>query len=223
MKRILFVFFTICTSVLFASCDDKDDNSGDFLRGTSANFITDYVLPQRVEVSTLGYGENNEVLSLLEFGGDTLRNISKAPDYLNLARQYGDTAYNDNVAMNGNYALSQRIDSVRIVSDVDYDASHKSGVDLSGVCSIKFESYGNFVLSKYNDGNYSGYLHEENVHEKINNLTDWQRSLVRPYFIRIIYDSLPTLSQVHNMTFTFYFEGGTVLSATQQMDFGKVK
>ena len=210
---------TFLIVLLSASPCNNDDSENHMLIDSAdvyaKNFITKYVVPNEVEV-----GIDNSIC-YFRFNGKEISQGMKAYD--TLSKTYNDTAYNSTRPIEGISALSTNLDSLTIYSDSDFNEAYKAGENLNKLVTVEIKSFGPYVLSNYSS-EYHYLIHNNTVKKKYLDLTKEDRTLMAPGQTSIIYfTTLPTLSQVHNMTFTFYFANGTVLSATQQMDFSKIK
>ena len=214
----------MCSYISSCSDDEEDAiNSTWLTSGPSKNFITGYCLVDSISVDPVNIApEHNSVCTSVRFYGESISQSDDSERFSALANFYSDTSYNRRVAISGNMAVAWRIDSISVNSDMDYDSRHMAGTELNDVFQISLVTYGNFILGNYKDKE-SDYSHIEEVEKPYSKITPEDFTLLKKFPVRFYFTTLPTLSQVHNMTFTFYFEGGTVLSATQQMDFGKVK
>lgn len=136
-----------------------------------------------------------------------------------IVTHYADTTYNREIYIGGHKALATSIDSVSIISDADYDVSHKAGTDLSDLVVFDGVIFGGYVISHYSDAEYKNYYDgpDFKVKKPLSEFRPedfhlWSKS---PFLLDF---PKPTLAQVHHVTFTFV-TGGKRFEATAELDF----
>ena len=131
---------------------------------------------------------------------------------------YGDTAYNQMVPMGEYWALAYPVDSIIVVSNVDYDQNHPAGEKLSDIVTVESYSYGKYVLC--------GYQNPQNfeLKKKVCDMTQLDRTLmgVRGQWIDNPHIGGFYIPQTPNprdcqLTVTYFFSNGLNLSASAQV------
>ena len=160
MKKILF----LATSVLVLwGCGDNSNtiNTDDNTRQDEevldtglwwdGHFITDYLVPSKVEVADKGNGELYLKVSGDEY--ETTTDNKDTPNYKKareFAELYGDVDCKIAVSYGQNKALAYPIDKITIYCEKDFDAKHPAGESMDDVVKLEFKSYYEFIKNGYN-------------------------------------------------------------------------
>lgn len=229
MKRTLF-YTTLLFAAFLTSCEIEDGSDSSYY---SKNYIDEYVIPDTLIAADLKkdkvYGES-VYCQLIRIEGihalgpnSGLTTITKEEEekrhhmFDSIASFYGDTCFNDYISMDGTRVFSQYIDSMIVTSDMDFDASHPAGSNLADLLKVLVYSLGDYIMNGYNvtpPHSLSAPLYQKWIEmeetDKMLWCADGCFSLCFPK---------PTLSRVHNMTYTFMMKDGPTLSATKQIVF----
>lgn len=231
--RLVMVFMVCLSPFLIAGCESTDEiNDGGEWGYESKNLVTGYVFPEEMSVS-IGVLDSSRIVFEVrtqglvvgrhlkgawgEFRDLTEEDVAeRARLFDSMSVVFGDTAYNQLVSMRENWALAYPIDSIAIVSDVDYDVNHPAGSNLFDLVIIETYSYGEKVINK----NPSRYFILE---KKVSELTPEDRTLMTSKFGDMLYNTgrytIPQTShpQICQLTVTYFFSNGLNLSASVQM------
>ena len=231
-----FLVILVGTINLFmSSCEEEEPIGLDSWGRMSKNLVTGYVFPDGMEIcceydsscvmfypKTKGLVVGHELGAMHEFGDlseDELFRRSRMFDSMSVV--YKDTAYNGRVPIgNGGYwALAYPIDSILIVSNIDYDMNHPSGVNLADVVNIQGNSFGDCVLSGYQNEKIGfGHADKKRVSDLTqSNLTLFGANSHGPYIAGKYILPQTANPQDCQLTVTYFFSNGLKLSASAQV------
>ena len=133
-----------------------------------------------------------------------------------LAKKYGDIVYNRKTSIGREGAISVAIDSISVVSDVDIDASHPKGTELSDIVKLNTRSHYLFIKSGYKETN-------DLYTDKDKFMSEYTKEDLTLLFNRhgliFHFDNTMALKGAQNLAITIYFENGKILSTTQAINF----
>ena len=225
----------VCLSpILIVGCESTDEIiDGKDWGYESKNLVTGYVFPEEMSVSigvldssrisfgvrTKGFVVGRHLKGVWgEFRDLTDEDVvERARLFDSMSVVYGDTAYNHLVSMSENWALAYPIDSIAIVSDVDYDVNHPAGSNLFDLVNIETYSYGENVINKNPSRNFV-------LEKKVSELTPVNRTLMTSKFGDMLYNTgryaIPQTShpQACQLTVTYFFSNGLKLSASAHVE-----
>ncbi|MBQ8544431.1 MAG: hypothetical protein IJ434_04625 [Alistipes sp.] len=158
MRRLLFLAF-----VAFTLCGCGDSNSidpnGDTLHDEDVldtgmlwdgHFVTEYLVPSKVEVADKGNGELYLKVSGDEY--ETCTDNKDTPNYKKareFAELYGDVDCKIAVCPGLHNAIAYPIDKITIYCEKDFDAKHPAGEPMDDVVKLEFESYYEFIKNGF--------------------------------------------------------------------------
>ena len=141
---------------------------------------------------------------------------SDKEQYEVLAKEYEDVGYNNKAPIGREGAISVAIDSISVVSDVDIDASHPKGTELSDIVKLNTRSYYLFVKSGYKDTT-DQYTYKDKF------ISEYTKEdftlLLNRHGLGFHFDNTKVVKGTHNLTISIYFENGKKLSTTQTVKF----
>ena len=204
-----------------ASCDKNEDDGNNNNSGVAneyaESYIPYYVEPDSLVLNGMWYDSVPGVGIRVE--GKTIyqNHNSDKIQYEALAKKYGDVGFNRKAAIGRDGAISVAIDSISVISDVDVDASHPKGAELSDIVKLYSKNYYTYIKSGYkdeiaeSDGEHYKFISEYTKEDF--SLMYCQRGL------EFHFDSTVVVSETYNLTITIYFENGKKLSTTQAINF----
>ena len=231
-----FLVILVGTINLFmSSCEEEEPIGLDSWGRMSKHLVTGYVFPEKMDIyceydssCVMFYPKPNGLVVGHELGTmhefedlseDELSRRSRMFD--SMAVVYKDTSYNGIVPIgNGGYwALAYPIDSILIVSDIDYDLNHPAGVNLADVVNIQGDSFGDCVLSGYQNTKIGiGYADKRSVSDLTQaNLTLFGANSHGPYTAGRFTIPQTSHPQDCQLTVTYLFSNGLKLSASAQV------
>lgn len=176
MKRINFMSLVVIA--LFASsCGDGGSNNSENgknsgtdenecligIGGFQTSFVEAYIDADRIWLSTpvLLTAEHSTHIGISMSGtrgfwyGST--DEYEQAEYKRLAEYFGDTCYNDKVAVLARVVVSDEVHDIDIVSSEDFNG-HPAGTSLSDITEITYSTVWPFISSGYEDwGNGIGF------------------------------------------------------------------
>ena len=212
MKRIVLIILTFFSVFLF-SCDEEEICCKTEPSWISNHLISSYIIPDSMEIFIQEEGENVffeiSVLGENVYSGECpFFNDIPHPLFDSISRLYNDTQWygkSDYLSK----TIAYRIESISIVSDVDFDLKYLAGYNLIDKAVVCAYSWGDFVLNGYP----IGQEHLIYISKPFANYTKAERSLWDHGGCRIKFP-YPEQAGTYNFTITVTFEGGKTLTQT---------
>lgn len=230
MKRLIFI---LMISVILPGCEKR---AGDEIYRRS--FAMVFYETGSMELMTNPDNKTilNFIISLNNSIGSYKDTGSRKTVYDALCQKHGDMTYNrEEFVPFGREPsfLAYNPISVDIVSDANFDEEHLAGTSLADLIIFSSFSSKPFINSGYVEHDWGEneiwYSHMAGkqpyypVHKKVSDLTIEDLTLLYGFGSTIngalYFQSLPTLSKVHNITVTFTDERGETFSDTIEMNF----
>ena len=205
----------------FASSCDKNEDEGNNNSGVATEYaescIPYYVVPDTLVLKEGKYLDSEPVVTICVEGKCIYQNHdSDKAQYEALAKKYGDIGYNRKTSIGREGAISVAIDSISVVSDVDIDASHPKGTELSDIVKLNTRSHYLFIKSGYKDTN-------DQYTDKDKFISEYTKEdftlLLNRHGLGFHFDNTKVVKGTHNLTISIYFENGKKLSTTQTVKF----
>ena len=199
------------------SCDENEDGNSGVATEYAESCIPFYVVPDTLVLKEGKYLDSEPVVTICVEGESIYQNHdSDKARYEVLAKKYGDIGYNRNASIGRQGAISVAIDSISVVSDVDIDASHPKGSELSDIVKLNTRSYYLFIKSGYKETN-------DQYTDKDKFISEYTKEdftlLFNRHGLMFHFDSTMAVKGNPNLTITIYFEDGKKLSTTQKLKF----
>ena len=241
LREIPFSHILICVlSFTLFSCEKEETSHGNSVyMHKSPNLINGYVFPDTMEIRYDGVDTlSNAKFRLYNKGFIASRVLAdyESWKYANIQERlidrkdydrsielfdslsivYHDTNYNDRTPLGYNWALAYSVDSISIVSDADYDDSHKAGNNLADITNIVTGSYYNCIANGYKSKDiYIG--------KKVSELSETDRILMQTrnggLYNLMAEFSIPQSKRPkeQHITVTYHFSNKKNLSATAKV------
>ncbi len=144
-----------------------------------------------------------------------------------LSRVHNDMSYNKErwyiqVVGWGN-CFYYDIASIDVVSEEDFDNNHPKGSSLKDVIRFHFLSLKKFIDAGYPEGNNHNIDIETSYEKKLSEIGTSEMAVLESWFSRFagffVFDTAPTLSKTHHLTFTFHYTNGETYTAKVVKEF----
>ncbi len=155
---------------------------------------------------------------------------SKGKDKLifdSLSRIHNDMAYNKERSYieepHWGHCFYYDIASIDVVSEEDFDNNHPKGSSLKDVIRFHFSSLKKFIVAGYpeddNNNPKAGKSNDKKLSEIGTNEMAILKSVFGQFLGYFIFDTTPTLSKTHHLTFTFHYTNGETYTAKVVKEF----
>lgn len=200
-----------------SSCDENEDGNSGVATEYAESCIPYYVVPDTLVLKEGKYLDSEPVVTICVEGKCIYQNHdSDKARYEALAKKYGDIGYNRKTSIGREGAISVAIDSISVVSDVDIDASHPKGTELSDIVKLNTRSHYLFIKSGYKETN-------DQYTDKDKFISEYTKEDLTLLFNRhgliFHFDNTMALKGAQDLAITIYFENGKILSTTQAINF----
>lgn len=198
-------------ALLVTSCGKEDDT---LLSYRSSHRVNDYVLPDSIICLRWQMVDDGSFHVAFSVDGELVSSgekISSGPRHElfdSISALYHDDHYRGEISgEESNRVIAFPVNSVLIVSDIDYAEQYPAGCNLCEYSKFYAISWGKFVLNDYQfDESDNGVPYIEKPYVE---LTDAEKCL----WLGCIEFELPVVPMVsHNLTVTISFEGGRRLT-----------
>ena len=212
MNRIVLIILTFFSVFLF-SCDEEKICCTPDPSWISKQYINCYVSPDTLE--PVIQKETNSFCIVLLFNGELILSgedlspfYPRHPLFDSISSLYNDNTWNRESSYN-NKAVAYTVNTIQIISDKDFDSSCPAGNNLIEKATVSAESWGDFVLNGYPEGQ-KDYLRY--INKLFSDMSKAERSLWREGCR--IYLPYPEKAGTYKFTITVTFEGGKTLTQT---------
>ncbi len=211
--------------IIFIACDVAET---DFFR----SYVTEY---NRYEISL--YSDTDKTVSpygiirIYSKKGSfhTYNWKSKGKNKLvfdSLCRVHNDMSYNKEISYikfpHWGHCFYYDIASIDVVSEEDFDKNHKKGSSLKDVIHFRFHSLKEFIDAGYQPKYSSIYGNKEAVFydKKLSEIGTNEMIMLEGHWTgSFVFDTAPTLSKTHHLTFTFHYTNGETYTAKVVKEF----
>ncbi len=115
------------------------------------------------------------------------------------------------------------ISSIDVVSEEDFDNNHLKGSSLKDVIRFRFDSLKKFIDAGYPEDDNYGLKIGTSYNKKLSEIGTNEMAMLESFFSRFAgcftFDTVPTLSKTHHLTFTFHYTNGETYTAKVVKEF----
>ncbi len=112
------------------------------------------------------------------------------------------------------------ISSIDVISEEDFDNDHPKRSSLKDVIRFRFNSLKKFIDAGYPEGDNYSYKTKVSYNKKLSEIGTNEMTMLQGRFEgAFTFDTAPTLSKTHHLTFTFHYTNGETYTAKVVKEF----